>query len=78
MKQFQLTVDLEYVAQQIAEQCFYANEPPERLDGYLIGAAYTICFSLSKEKKWEKGEFISIGKEISKMAVAHYLSLRHK
>lgn len=71
-----ITIDIEHIAKQIAEQCFYQADSLEQLENYLVGAAYAVGFSISRTRSWKEGDFIEIGKKMFTIGSAHFLSLK--
>ncbi|MCE2576904.1 MULTISPECIES: hypothetical protein [Acetobacteraceae] len=68
-------IDISYIGEQVAHQCFLENRNIDDLDLYLAGAAYAICFSLFTEKPWMKEKFAEIGSEIAKSGTRKFSEL---
>ncbi|MFT8998733.1 MAG: hypothetical protein ABF976_03100 [Acetobacter syzygii] len=73
-----ITMDVDHIARQVAEQCFHQDDTLEAMGTYLIGAAYAVSFSISRTRKWEEGDFVNIGKHMVKVGTEHYLLLMKK
>ncbi|WP_157998270.1 hypothetical protein [Komagataeibacter rhaeticus] len=68
-------IDISYIGEQVAHQCFLENRNVDDLDLYLAGAAYAVCFSLLKEKPWMKDKFSEIGSEIARAGTRKFSEL---